>query len=219
MNAYFFFSHRRRLRVWREEVLGMPLLRLELPEHLTGRVCRRTEYFLARCGVHQVLNLPPDWPGAPLPDLIPTRPLWVQKAPEAALFLLRRRGIDPASATVEFWGRRFTPQAEQAILALVPRVRSISLSLPVPEEFVWHLQREFGVSPVSVPGDLALCYAPAPRSHMLPLWQPQPQVEGASLFSPIPDFPQGCPSLPLLAALAEQGRLPAEEIQICSDFS
>lgn len=219
MNAYFFFSHRRRLRVWQEEVLGMPLLRLELPEHLTGRVCRRTEYFLSRCGVHQMLNLPPDWPGHPLPALIPTRPLWVQKAPETALFLLRHRGIDPATATVEFCGQRFLPQAEQAILALVPRVRRISLSLPVPEEFLWHLQREFGVSPASTPGDLALCYTPSDRPWMLPLWQQQPQVRGASLFCPIPDAPQGCPTLPLMAALEEQGRLPAEEIRICSDFS
>ena len=219
MNAYFFFSHRRRLRVWREDVLGMPLLRLELPEHLSARICRRTDYFLNRCGVHQLLNLPPDWPGAPLPTLIPTRQLWLQKAPETALFLLRRQGIDPARATVEFCGQRLSPQAEQAILALVTRVRCVSLSLPVPEEFVWRLQREYGVSPVSTPGDLALCYAPSARPRMLPLWQDRPQVEGASLFCPIPDAPQGCPTLPLLAALEEQGRLPAEEIRICSDFS
>lgn len=219
MNAYFFFSHRRRLRVWQEEVRGMPLLRLELPERLTSRVCRRAEYFLARCGVHQALNLPPDWPGQTLPPLIPTRSLWIQKAPETALFLLRRQGIDPARATVEFCGQRFAPQAEQAILALVPQVRAISLSLPVPEQFVWRLQREYGVSPVSTPGDLALCYAPSARPRMLPLWQQQPEITGASLFCPLPDAPQGCPSLPLLAALEEQGRLTAEEIQICSDFS
>lgn len=219
MNAYFFFSRRRRLRVWQEEVLGMPLLRLELPAQLTNRVCRRAEYFLARCGVHQLLNQPPEWPGDPLPDLIPTRGLWAQKAPEAALFLLRRQGLDPAQATVEFCGQRFLPQAEQAILTLVPRVRSISLSLPAPEQFIWRLQRDYGISPCSAPGDLALCYTPALRPNMLPLWQQRPQVEGASLYCPIPDSPQGCPTLPLLAALEEQGRLPAEEIQICSDFS
>ena len=219
MNAYFFFSRRRKLRVWQEEVLGMPLLRVELPARLTDRVCRRAEYFLARCGVHQLLNQPPDWPDNALPDLIPTRGLWTQKAPEAARCLLRHQGVDPSQATVEFCGQHFVPQAERAILALVPQVRAISLSLPVPEQFVWRLQREYGISPSSSPGDLSLCYTPTRRPRMLPLWQQRPQVEGASLFCPIPDSPEGCPTLPLLAALEEQGRLPLEEIQICSDFS
>lgn len=219
MNAYFFPSHRRRLRVWEETVQGMPLLCLELPARLTSRVCRRTGFVLARCGVHQLLNAPADWPGPPLPPLNPTRALWAQKAPEAALFLLRRLGSDPARATVEVCADRFSAPVERAILALVPRVRAISLSLPAPEAFLWRLQREYGVSPVSGCGDLSLCYAPLPRRHALPLWQPRPQVDGAKLYYPIPDLPEGCPALPLLAALEEQGRVRAEEIQICSDFA
>ncbi len=219
MYAYFFPSRRRRLAVWREEVLGMPLLRLELPERLIPRLCRRTALVLSRCGVHQLLNAPEDWPGPPLPPLSDTRWLWMEKAPETALALLAARGITPERAAVEFCADRFTPQIRRAVLAMVPRVRALSLSLPAPEDFLWALQREYGVPLLSGEGDLAVCYAPARRRWALPLWQPRPQVEGAALSACIPGAPEGCPLPELAAALAEQGRLRAEEIQIRSIFA
>lgn len=219
MNAYFFPSHRRRLAIWREEVLGMPLLRLELPERPTPRMCRKAALVCERCGVHQLLSAPEYWPGPDLPPLSSTRTLWIQKAPEAALFLLRRRGVAPERAKVEFCADRFTLQAQRAILDLLPRVRALSLSLPAPEAFLWRLQRDYGVSPVPGEGDVALCYSPVPRRWALPLWQQRPEIEGAGLCCAVPDAPEGCPLPELLAALEEQGRLRAEEIQICSDFA
>jgi len=197
----------------------MPLLRVELPRRVTPRVCRKTERYLQGCRVHQLLNAPEEWPGPPLPPLNPTRRLWRQKAEEAALFLLEREGVAPSRATVEFCGDRFSRDVEALILSLVRHIRTVSLALPAPEAFLWRLQRDYGVSPQTGPGDVSLCFSPVPRRCAIPLWQARPQVAGACLRCPGPEYPEGCPVLPLLAALEEQGRIGAEQIQICADFS
>ena len=209
----------RRLSLWQDEVLGMPLLRVELPRRLTPRTCRRVERWLGRAAVHEMLNHPDHWPGSPLPPLTPTRPLWREKAAETALALLKQDGVPPSCATVEVCGDRFSDHERATILALLPRVRALSLSLPAPEEFLWLLQREYGVCPLSGPGHLALCFAPASRARVLPLWDARPRIPGVDLTAPLPELPPECPRLPLLAALFSQGHIGAEAMHICADFS
>lgn len=215
----YFVPGSRRLKLWQEEVLGMPLLRCEVPEKVNRRTVRKLERCFDRCRVHRVLNAPEHWPGGRLPPLSETRSLWAAKAPEVTLALLEGQGLSPAAATVEFCGDRFPPQGRRILLSLLPRVRSVSLNLPVEEDFLWLLQREYGLSPLGIRGDAAICFSPAARPLMLPLWQERPIVAGLTLTTPLGELPQGCPELPLLAALAQQGRLRPEQIRIRSDFS
>ena len=217
MYAYVVNAHR--LSLWQEEVRGMPLLRVELPRRLSPRVCRRVERWLRHAGVHALLSCPDQWFAAPLPPLNPTRSLWREKAAEVALARLQQTGVPPSRATVEICGDRFSAQERAVILTLLTRVRALSLSLPAPEAFLWQLQREYGVCPLSGPGHLALCFSPADRAQMLPLWDARPDVPGLSLTASLPELPPDCPRLPLLAALLEQGRIRTEEIRICTDFS
>lgn len=219
MYAYFVPTGHRKLRLWQETVLGMPLLRVELPARVTPRRQRTLERCLARCRVHRVLNLPQGWRAESLPPLNETRPLWHQKALELSLRLLEQQGLRPAEATVEVCGDRFTQQQRQFILALLPRVRALTLSLPVDEAFLWHLQREYGVCPLSGPGDLAVCFSPAARKMTLPLWAPRPGVAGLRLTARLEERSEDCPEEPLLSALVQQGRLGAEQIKICTNFS
>ena len=218
MYGYFVPGYRR-LRIWQEEVLGMPLLRFEVPEKVKRRTVKRLERCFGRWRVHRVLNEPEHWPGGALPPLSETCPLWTAKAPEVTLALLEGRGLSPAAAAVEFCGDRFPPQGRRILLSLLPRVRTISLNVPVEEEFLWLLQREYGLSPLGIRGDAAICFSPASRPLPLPLWQARPTVAGLTLTVPGLQLPDSCPELPLLAALAEQGRLAPEQIQIRSDFS
>ena len=215
----YFVPGSRRLRIWQEEVLGMPLLRFEMPEIAKHRTVKKLERFFGRWRVHRVLNTPQSWPGGSLPPLSETRSLWMAKAPEVTLALLEGQGISPAAAAVEFFGDRFPPQGRRILLSLLPRVRTISLNVPVEEGFLWLLQREYGLSPLGIRGDVAICFSPAARPLLLPLWQERPTAAGLTLTAPELQLPDGCPELPLLAALAEQGRLGQGQIRIRSDFS
>ena len=219
MYAYFVPTQRRRVQLWQEEVLGMPLLRVELPGKLTPRGCRKLERSFKRWRIHRLFNTPEGWFGTTLPPLSETRPLWNTMASEAGLLLLEQNGISPAAATVEFCGDRFTQETRRLILRMLPQVRAVALNLPVEEAFIWQLQREYGVSPLLCGGDLAICFAPAQRSLVLPLWQSRPVVDGLSLTARLDDLPKGCPELPLLSALVEQGRVSPEQIEIHSNFA
>ena len=222
MYAYFFTSGGWRVRVWQEFVLGMPLLRLEVPVKLNQRRCRHIRRWLERCGVHQLLNRPKHWPETEtLPPLNSTRALWITKTPEAAFVLLAQAGVSPARGRIELCANCFTPELAGTVMALADSVRAFSFSCPVPEAFCWQLQRDHGLCPRLGGGtaDLSICFSPAQRTHALPLWQERPEISGLRLTAPGLECPVGCPEVPLLAALWAQGRIGTEEVRIRADFA
>lgn len=219
MNAYFFPTNRRRVKFFLEAVRGMPLLRVELPGRLSHRSCAKVIRCFDRYRVHQTFNGPGDWPGSALPPLSDTRSLWTAKAADAAALILEHRGRPPQQAKVELYSDRFGPREAQLIGRLLPRFRDLTLSLPVPEEYLWLLQQQYGVTPSAGAGDLSLCLAPAERAHSLDLWFRQPQPRGLEWTAAEVEVPPDCPAQPLLAALVEQGRASEEEIEIRLNFS
>ena len=204
-------------RYYLEQVLGMPLLRVELPRRLSPGQCRKIERRLRRFRVHQTLNHPQTWRGPALPAQNATRELWLEVAPELALRALMARNIDPRYASVELVAEHWSAPAEQILLSLIPRVRRIVLSVPVPEGLLWHLQREAGFSPGVGQGDVALCLSPTVRKNAIPLWPSRPAVPGFSLSTARPTGAEDCPVEPLLAALRQSGRLGREDIILCAD--
>ena len=214
MYAYFVINRRWGLRFWWEEVLGMPLLRVELPRKKTTRTESKLHRALYRLRVHQVLNHPPGWDADALPPLNATRPLWLAKASECALLLMNRKGIFPADAVVELRGNRFTPECRRFVTALLPHVQGFHFATPADEGLLWFLQREFGLSPIPRHGDLSVSFSPASPQADLPLGDQRPRIPGLELTADAVVCSGDCPMEPLLAALLEQGRLRKNDIDV-----
>lgn len=219
MYAYFVSGSHRRTRFIEEAVLGMPLLRIELPIYLTKRSEKTIAKKLKQFGVHRLLTMPPFSDLSLLPPCMETRSLWKKHAVDATLELLKQRSFAPNRSIVELVDDCFSSSVRQLTLELVPLVEHISLSMPVPESFAWQLQREHGIAPLSCPGTASICFTPAQRSLILPLWMEQPSVSNLSLFLPDLELPDRCPALPLLSALAQQGRIDPKQLEICADFT
>ncbi len=217
MYAYFVPGSHYRARFLQQSVLGMPLLRAELPLHSTSRKQRRIAKKLTGLGVHRLLSAPQDFDFALLPPLNETRFLWKLHAAAVALALLEQNQHAPHRSIVELVDSRFTPGLQPLAQELLPLVGHLSFSMPVPEDFSWALQREFGVAPLSCPGHVSICFVPAERKLALPLWMERPAVPGLTLSLPGLPTPNGCPELPLLAALAQQGRIDPKQLQISPD--
>lgn len=217
MYAYFVPGGRYRTRIVQQYVLGMPLLRVELPLRLTKRRERLIVKKLKSFGVHRLLSALPFSDPTLLPPLIETRPLWKLHAVAAILALLEQQHLSPKRSIVELADTRFSDSIQQLALSLIPLVGHISLSMPIPESFAWSLQREYGVTPLSCPGDISICFIPVERKLSLPLWMDIPSVPGLTLTLPGLTLPDGCPPLPLLSALAQQGRIDPKQLQISTD--
>lgn len=182
-------------------VLGMPLARLEVTPRGKKRLRRRME----RQGVRRLL------------EDVATLPLWKARAVEASTLLLFANGIDPSGATVEFFSNAPIPLS--FLLPFIPRVRTLSLSAPVSDELLWTLQREYGLSLRHTAGDLTVCFSPAERALILPLYEPVPDIPGLELKAEGLCLPEGCPTEPAIAVLAGQGRLEPKDIKIHSKSS
>lgn len=219
MNAYFFPTGRRRPAFFIEEVRGMPLLRVELPRRLSARGGARVARCFQRYRVHQTFNDPGPWPGPALPPLSDTRSLWIAKAADAAALTLEHRGCPPRRAKVELYSDCFGSREARLTDELLLRFRELTLSMPVPEGYLWRLQQRHGVTSSAGEGDLSLCLSPVRREHSLELWFRQPQPPGLELTAAGVEVPPGCPVQPLLAALVEQGRAAETEIEIRLNFS
>jgi hypothetical protein len=220
MYAYFFSTDRRRCRFWREEVLQMPLLRIELPQNPSRRCCGAVSKRLRQYRVHRVLNLPERWLGEPLPPLLSTRPIWWAKAAPAALLALSQAGLAPQNSVVELWGgNRLTPAMEETVRTLAPYVRGISLPGPAHPSLGWDLQRQLGLALQQGAGDLTLAAAPVERKRVLALWPEQPRPAGMALRCPKVSLPDGCPVEAALEALQSQGLLHPSEIQVRAIFT
>lgn len=202
-----------RLRFFQEEVLGLPLLRAQLPEWGSRkRWERRGLEFFRRAGVRALLAGPEHC--APF-RLTGTGELYRRKAAQLALLELERRRIPPREAVVGLRANRYSRAMEEACRVLAGQVRALALELPQREDVAWELQCQYGIPVFRGEGDVTLCFTPAePGEGRLLLGAYRPEVEGVSFSAPRVTLPEGCPVVPLLAALCEAGRLEWEQVEL-----
>ncbi|MCD8008797.1 MAG: hypothetical protein LUF68_07700 [Clostridiales bacterium] len=208
----YFVTQGSRPRFFREEVLGLSLLRGQLPQRgNSARWERKGLRFFQRAGVRCLLNGPET---AALP-LTETGTLYRRKAAEIALLELERRGVPPGEAVVGLRASHTSRELEAACRALAGQVRALALELPERETLSWELQQDYGIPVFRGEGTITLCFTPAPVGvNRLLLGERRPQVEGITFTAPEVEFPPGCPVTPLLALLGETGRLGWERIQV-----
>ncbi len=208
----YFVTQGSRPRYFREEVLGLPLLRGQLPQRGDpARWERKALRFFRRAGVHCLLNGPET---AALP-LTETGPLYCRKAADIALLELERRGLPPHEAVVGLWASHTSRELEAACHSLAERVRALALELPERENLSWELQQDYGIPVFRGEGDVALCFTPAqPQENRLLLGAARPNVPGIAFSAAGVEVPPGCPETALLALLGETGRLGWEQIQV-----
>lgn len=199
-------------RYFREEALGLPLLRGQLPQRgNSARWERKALRFFCRAGVHCLLNGPEN---AALP-LTETGSLYRRKAAELALVELERRGVPRETAVVGLWASHASRELEAACRALAGQVRALALELPERETLSWELQQEYGIPVFRGEGTVTLCFTPAPpQENRLLLGEMRPNVPGIAFSAPGVELPPGCPVTALLALLGETGRLGWERIQV-----
>lgn len=219
------------VRLAREQVLGLPLLRGEVPgSGFTARRVRRTARALRRHGVTRVLAPEdfPFWEETAAQGLRPveTGELCRALAAPIALAALEADGVPPRLAAVALRGDRVTRSLREAALALCPAVRQLLVEVPAGGEALrQRLRREFGLPAVEGgpgrPAHLTLCFSPPggmERGRIADLsgdWPALPEyrfglAEGA--------LPEDAAALPLLSALWQAGRLTAESIAVTAHF-
>lgn len=208
----YFVTGGSRPRFFREEVLGLPLLRGQLPRRGDpARWERKALRFFRRAGVHCLLNGPEN---AALP-LTETGALYRRKAAEIALLELERRDVPPETAVVGLWASYASRELEAACRALAGQVRALALELPEREPLSWALQQDYGIPVFRGEGAVTLCFTPVPpQENRLLLGAARPNVPGIAFSAPGVEVPPGCPETPLLALLGETGRLGWEQIKV-----
>lgn len=202
-----------RLRFYSEEVLGLPLLRAQLPERERREKWERKALgFFRRAGVRTLLNGPENC--APL-RRTETGALYRHKAAELALLDLAQRGIPPREAVVGLRASRWTREMEMASRLLASQVRALALELPHREEVVWQLQQQYGIPVLQGDGDVTLCFTPAEAGDgRLLLGEPRPIVEGAVFRLPGLELPEGCPEEAVICVLCECGRAEWDTVEV-----
>lgn len=211
------FTRARRLfpACFRDEFVGVELLRLELPRRKGA--ARRTLRRLARAGVTCALNLPElDRYPQPCPRPVETGELYRRKAAALALWSLRQRGLDSARCVVGLRARSWNAALEHAAAELVPRVKGLALCLERPQaqqEAEERLFQRWGVPILHGEGDVTVCLSPAqPGEGRLLLGGDWPRVEGLVWRWRGGELPPGAPADALLCVLLRRGQLGYEEI-------
>lgn len=167
----YFVTQGSRPRFFREEVLGLPLLRGQLPRRGDpARWERKGLRFFLRAGVHCLLNGPEN---AALP-LTETGTLYRRKAADIALLELERRGVPPETAVVGLWASHASRELEAACRALAGQVRALALELPERETLSWELQQDCGIPVFRGEGGRD------PLLHPRPAWGGPPAAWGAA---------------------------------------
>lgn len=202
-----------RLRFYSQEVLGLSLLRAQLPEWGSREKWERKALdFFCRAGVRWTLNGPERC--APLRQR-ETGALYRHKAAELALLELEGREIPLREAVVGLRASRWTREMEEASCLLASQVRALALELPHREEVVWQLQQQYGIPVLQGDGDVTLCFTPAEAGDgRLLLGEPRPIVEGAVFRLPGLELPEGCPEEAVICVLCECGRTGWGEVKV-----
>lgn len=202
-------SQDRRLRLEREELLGLPVCTLRLPERRRGleRRVKKGAQRLVRAGVTRVVT-PAGfslWPELERWGLraVDAGPLCTALAPRWALAALKRAGTAPQRAVVALRGVRETWPMERTAMALCPLVRGLVVDVQGSGTLAHRLRQEFGLPvrpPEAAAADLTLTFSP------------DAQLPDTRFGLSNESLPDGCEPLSLLCALWEAGRIGLEEI-------
>lgn len=236
MVGWFAFSGVRRFTLERTVLLGMPLLRLNVPaprnERAAIRRAVRGAQLLGRAGCRRVL-VPagfPYWEQLRERGLrgVDPEPMVQALAVSLALADLSRRGIEPRKAAVALQGERVNRAFFEAAQMLCPRVRLLSIAAPNGgEDLRRFLREEFGAAALEAEAltpDCTLLFSPshteeATRAGEQPLhlygWEPR--LNGLAVRSREEAVPEGLEPLPVLALLWEEGRISTDELEIFAD--
>ena len=224
-------ENRFRVRLSGERLLGLPLLRGEVPGgSLTPRRVRRTARALRKRGVSRVLAPEdfPFWEEVLAQGLRPvaTGELCRAMAVPIALAALEGEGILPQRASVTLRGERVTRALRTAALELCPKVRQLLVEVPAGgAQLQRELSREFGLPVVEAgrgcPVHLSLCFSPSSgvqSGRTADLSGEYPALEGYHFGLREGTLPENTAALPLLAALWSSGRLERDRIAVEAHF-
>lgn len=216
MLGWIRWSGDKRLRLAREQVFGMALLALYLPERERGleRRVKKGARLLAEKRVTRVLT-PPEfalWPSLLECGLRPVDTVGLRCALAVPWVLecLRTQGVAPERATVCLRGERETPDLVLTAFRLCPVVRNLAIDVPGGGVLAERMRGQFGL-PVLPPGSV--------RADLTLRFDDGPLLERAALIWTNGSLPADCEALPLLGALWQCGRVRAEDIGISVDFS
>jgi hypothetical protein len=208
----------RRLRLGEEELLGLRLLRAEVPGRPgEPRAKKRWDKAVNRLRAQGAgLLLPPEGACAlPQGTQVPTLNLWKKFDVELALDILTRSGADRRRAVVGLADRRPTQGLLHRCRLLSTQVRGISLDLEEgEEEITWLLQKEYGLPVFHGGGDVNLIYTPGVnlRGQGVELCTPNPELPDYDLQGVT--VPEGVAHLPLLSLLVEEGKVSAKGLHL-----
>ena len=219
------------VRLSRERLLGLPLLRGEVPgKDLTPRRVRRAARALRKAGVVRVLAPEgfPLWEEILAQGLRPveTGELCRTLAVPIALAALAGDGVPIRQASVALRGDRVTRALRAAALELCPLVRQLLVEVPAGGEGLQReLSREFGL-PVVEGGPerrahLTLCFSPpkgGERGRVTDLSGETPGLEEYRFSLRDAALPGDAAVLPLLSALWASGRLERDDIVVEAHF-
>ena len=219
------------VRLSRERLLGLPLLRGEVPgRELTPRRVRRAARALRKAGVVRVMAPEgfPLWEEILVQGLRPveTGELCRTLAVPIALAALAGDGVPLRQASVALRGDRVTRALRAAALELCPLVRQLLVEVPAGGEGLQReLSREFGL-PVVEGGPerrahLTLCFSRpggGERGRIADLSGETPGLEEYRFSLRDAALPGDAAALPLLSALWASGRLERDDIAVEAHF-
>ena len=219
------------VRLSRERLLGLPLLRAEVPgKSLTPRRVRRTARALRKAGVVRVLAPEefPLWNEVLAQGLRPveTGELCRALAVPVTLAALAGDGVPLRQASVTLQGDRVTRALRAAAMELCPQVRQLLVEVPAGgAELQRELSREFGL-PVVEGGPerqthLTLCFSPSGRvgrGRIADLSGETPALAEYRFSLREGALPGDAAALPLLSALWASGRLERSDIAVSPHF-
>ncbi len=201
------------------QVRGLTLFAARLPGWAGGRAARRRTaralHLLGRAGCRRLLAPCALDPALPV---VHTGALWRALAAPLALAALDLEGISRQEAVVALEFDRVTRPVLLACRQLARTVRALALPAGCDASLGWQLQREGGVALLPAEeASLTLSFFPELEAAegRLCLGGEDPALSGRfALRLPGMGAPPDAPSVPLLAALLDAGRLGAEEIAV-----
>ena len=203
------------------DILGLTVLEARLPKAPESRFARRRTLraldWLDRAGCRRLLVSCPLMPRYPA---VHSRSLWQAMAVPLALAYLREKGLEPRRSVVALHSDRMTRSLYRTCVALAGEVSALSLSVRQDDGLIWRLQQELGLPLVDRPGDVTLSFHPgAGQPGFFSLGSDDLEIDHFRLTFPGLTLPEGCPELPVLAALLDAGRLPLHQMLVVPDFS
>ena len=200
---------RRKISIEEEQLLGLPVLTLALPDREKGSERRLNKgvrllrsYKVTRVLAPAGFN---DWPALYERGLraVDTAALRCALTPAWVAASLAAKGISPGNAVLRLSGSRESPELVRVALALCPMVRNLVINTPN-GGLSARLGREFG---------LPVLPARSVQAHLDLTFDPAPILTGRFTLQSAP-LPKELEALPLLTALWESGRIKTEEIRM-----